>query len=89
MSVRSFFATVRERLTVLAPQWSGWSRLAWCLRQKRALTGPDRAAVWVRSPELSWAIWGARHGLFEVARMDGLAYLRALTVEPVKHPTVP
>jgi hypothetical protein len=89
MSVRSSFATIRERLTVLAPQWSGWSRLAWCLRQKRALTGPRRAVVWGRSAELSWAMWGARHGFFEVARMDGLAYLRALTVASGVHPTVP
>jgi hypothetical protein len=79
MSVRASFAKVRERLSVLAPQWSGWSRLAWCLRQRRALRGSRGAVIWVRSAKLPWAVWGERHGFFEVERMDGLPYLRAAT----------
>jgi len=34
--------------------------------------------VWVRGDSLPWAEWGARHGYFEVQRMDGLPYLRLL-----------
>jgi hypothetical protein len=68
---------VRERLSLLVPDWSGWARLAWCTRQRRALLGPAGKVVWVRGPELEWATWGARHGLFSIGRMDGLPYLQA------------
>ena len=67
----------RAWLALLAPEWSGWGRLVWCLRQRRALSGGRAGVIWVRGPELAWAAWGVRRGLFELARMDGLAYLRA------------
>ena len=73
-------AGLREWLALLAPQWSGWGRLVWCLRQRRALAHPRRAVVWVRGHELAWASWGERRGLFAIDRMDGLAYLRAAPV---------
>lgn len=82
MGRRSFLEGLRERFALIAPEWSGWGRLAWCLRQRRALRTPRSSVVWVRGPELAWASWGERRGLFEIDRMDGLAYLRALPARP-------
>lgn len=75
MAKRSWIDAARERLTLLSSGWSGWARVAWCLRQQRALAGTDGKVVWVRGPELEWATWGARRGLFAIERMDGLSYL--------------
>ncbi len=75
---RRWMERLRERLSLLAPEWRGWERLAWCLRQRRALAGPDGKVVWVRGTEFAWASWGARHGLFAIERMDGLPYLHAV-----------
>jgi hypothetical protein len=75
MGRRRWIDAVRERLSLLAPGRGGWARLAWCIRQQRALTGRAGKVVWVRAAELGWATWGAGHGLFAIERMDGLAYL--------------
>jgi hypothetical protein len=76
MTKRSWIDALRERLSLLASGWRGSARVAWCIRQQRALAGADGRVVWVRSAELEWAIWGARRGLFAIERMDGLSYLR-------------
>lgn len=60
---------------------SGWNPLAravWCRKQRLHLAVPGHAVVWVRGATLPWAEWGARRGYFEVQRMDGLSYLRAI-----------
>jgi len=54
------------------------ARGAWCRKQRRSLRVPGHAIVWVRDAPVAWAEWGALHGYFEVQRMDGLPYLRAL-----------
>ncbi|ACG71626.1 hypothetical protein AnaeK_0384 [Anaeromyxobacter sp. K] len=74
---RRWMERVRERVALLAPEWTGWARLAWCIRQRRVLAGSAGKVVWVRGAELAWASWGARHGLFAIERMDGLPYLHA------------
>ncbi len=76
MGRRPWIDAVRDRLSLLGTGPGGWARLAWCLRQRRALAGPAGKVVWVRGAELGWATWGAGHGLFEIEHMDGLAYLR-------------
>ncbi len=77
MGTRRWLDDVRERLSLLMPGRGGWARLAWCIRQQRALAGSAGSVVWVRAAELGWATWGAGHGLFAIGRMDGLAYLHA------------
>jgi hypothetical protein len=56
----------------------GFARGAWCREQRRHLRLPGHSVVWVRGEAVPWAEWGARQGYFEVQRMDGLPYLRAL-----------
>lgn len=69
-------AELRDRL--LGSPWNPLARGAWCRRQRRQLRAPGHAVVWVRGETLPWAEWGVRHGYFEMQRMDGLPYLRAL-----------
>lgn len=76
MAKRSWIDAARERLTLLSSGWSGWARVAWCIRQQRALAGPGGRVVWVRGAELDWATWGARRGLFAIEQMNGLSYLQ-------------
>jgi hypothetical protein len=73
MTVSEFLASARRQLfgSALNPL----ARLVWCRQQRRHLGLPGHSAVWVRGPTLPWAEWGARHGYFEVLRMDGLPYL--------------
>jgi hypothetical protein len=63
---------------LVRPMWDLLARGAWCRRQRRHLRIAGHAVVWVRGPNVPWAEWGARRGYFEVERMDGIAYLRAL-----------
>jgi hypothetical protein len=71
-----FLARARELL--VRPIWDLVARGSWCRRQRRHLRDPRHSVVWVRGPDVLWAEWGARRGYFDVERMDGLAYLRAL-----------
>jgi hypothetical protein len=63
---------------VVRPIWDLLARGSWCRRQRRHLRTPGHSVVWVRGPNVPWAEWGARRGYFDVERMDGIAYLRAL-----------
>ena len=58
--------------------WAPLARGAWCRKQRRHLRVAGHSVVWVRGDAVPWAEWGARRGYFEVQRMDGLPYLRAL-----------
>lgn len=62
--------------------WDPFARGAWCRQQRRRLRAAGNPVVWVRGDAVAWAEWGARHGYFEVQRMDGLPYLRALGTVP-------
>jgi hypothetical protein len=66
------------RVHLVRPVWDLLARGAWCRRQRRHLRLPGHSVVWVRGPAVPWAEWGARRGYFDIERMDGLAYLRAL-----------
>ncbi len=76
MTLSAFLSAVRSRL--LGSAWDPVARGAWCRKQRRHLLVPGHSVVWVRGEAVPWADWGARHGYFEVQRMDGLPYLRAL-----------
>lgn len=76
MAISAFLAAVRRRL--FGPAWNPLARGAWCRKQRRHLRVPGHSVVWVRGDAVPWAEWGARRGYFEVQRMDGLPYLRAL-----------
>jgi hypothetical protein len=76
MTISTFLAAVRDQL--FGSAWNPLARFAWCRRQRRQLGIPGHSVVWVRGGVLPWAEWGARHGYFEVQRMDGLPYLRAI-----------
>ncbi len=69
-------AWLRKRLS----GWAGGSiaRREWCHAQQQSLSTPGHFVVWVRRDTMPWAEWGAQRGYFELERMDGLAYLRAL-----------
>jgi hypothetical protein len=58
--------------------WDPVARFAWCRRQRRLLRAPGHAVIWIRGAAAPWAAWGERHGYFEIERMDGLPYLRAV-----------
>jgi hypothetical protein len=75
MTTAEILAMVRRRLAALA--LAPLARGAWCRKQRRHLRVPGHSVVWVRGDALPWAEWGARHGYFEVQRMDGLPYLCA------------
>lgn len=76
MTWSAFLAAVRSNLFGAA--FDPLSRGAWCRRQRHQLGVPGHSVIWVRGETLPWAEWGARHGYFEVLRMDGLPYLRAV-----------
>ncbi len=76
MTLSALLAKVRSLLS--GSTWNPLARGAWCRSQRRHLRKPGHSVVWVRGGALPWAEWGARHGYFEVQRMDGLPYLRAL-----------
>jgi hypothetical protein len=76
MTISAFLAAVQDQLFGAA--WGPLARGAWCRKQRRHLRVPGHSVVWVRGDALPWAEWGARRGYFEVQRMDGLPYLRAL-----------
>jgi hypothetical protein len=76
MTLSALIAAVRGRLS--GSRWDPTARNAWCRKQRRHLDVPGSSVVWVRGEALPWAEWGARHGYFEVQRMDGLPYLRAI-----------
>jgi hypothetical protein len=63
--------------------WEPFARRAWCRKQRRHLNVPGHSVVWVRGKTVSWAEWGARREYFEVQKMEGLPYLRALGVPTV------
>ncbi|ACL67352.1 hypothetical protein [Anaeromyxobacter dehalogenans] len=75
-TLKAVLTALREQL--IDPVFGPLGRLAWCRKQRRLLRGSDRSVVWVRGAAVEWAEWGARHGYFEVERMDGLSYLRVL-----------
>lgn len=66
------------RAYLVRPLWDLLARGAWCRKQRRQLRNPGHRVVWVRGPAVPWAEWGARRGYFDIERMDGIAYLRAL-----------
>ena len=76
MTLSAILSAVRRRL--LGAEWNPIARGAWCRKPRRRLRVPGSSVVWVRGDSLPWAEWGARHGYFEVQRMDGLPYLRPL-----------
>ena len=76
MTLSAFLVAVRTQL--FGSAWDPLARLAWCRQQRRRLGVPGQAVLWIRGAALPWAEWGERHGYFEVERMDGLPYLRAL-----------
>lgn len=76
MTISAFLAAVRRQL--FGPVWNPLARGAWCRKQRRHLRVPGHSVVWVRGDAVPWAEWGARRGYFQVQRMDGLPYLRAL-----------
>jgi hypothetical protein len=76
MTLAALVAAVRRHLVGSA--WDPLARVAWCRKQRRHLRVPGHSVVWVRGESVPWAEWGARRGYFEVQRMDGLPYLRAL-----------
>jgi hypothetical protein len=76
MTLSALLTAVRSQLS--GSSWNPLARLAWCRKQRRDLGRPGHSVVWLRGGALSWADWGERRGYFEVARMDGLPYLRAL-----------
>jgi hypothetical protein len=73
MTLSAFLAAVRRQL--FGSGWNPLARGAWCRKQRRHLRVPGHSVVWVRGDAVPWA---ARRGYFEVQRMDGLPYLRAL-----------
>jgi len=76
VTLTSLLAALRALLP--GPAWDPLARGAWCRAQRRHLSVPGHAVVWLRGDVLTWAEWGAARGYFEVGRMDGLPYLRAL-----------
>jgi hypothetical protein len=74
--LRQIVEAAREHL--VRPVWDLFARRAWCRKQRRELGIRGHSVVWVRGAVVPWAEWGARRGYFEVERMDGLPYLRAL-----------
>ncbi len=72
----AFLAAVRKQL--FGSAWDPLARGAWCRKQRRQLRVPGHSVVWVRREAVPWAEWGARRGYFDVERMDGIPYLRAL-----------
>jgi hypothetical protein len=75
MTIPAFLAAVRK---IFGSGLGSLGRGAWCRKQRRHLGVPGHSVVWVRGDALPWAEWGARQGYFEVQRMDGLPYLRAV-----------
>jgi hypothetical protein len=76
ITLSAILAAVRKHL--FGSAWDPLARGAWCRKQRRHLRGSGHSVVWVRGNAVPWAEWGAQHGYFEVQRMDGLPYLRAL-----------
>jgi hypothetical protein len=76
MTMSALLAALRKHL--FGSTWGPLARGAWCRKQRRHLRVPGHSVVWVRGDAVPWAEWGARRGYFEVQRMDGLSYLRAL-----------
>lgn len=76
MTFSAILAAVRKH--VLGSALDPLVRGAWCREQRRHLGVPGSSVVWVRGEAVAWAEWGARRGYFEVQRLDGLSYLRAL-----------
>ncbi len=76
ITLLAIIAMVRKHL--FGSAWDPLARGAWCRKQRRHLRVSGHSVVWVRGDAVPWAEWGARHGYFEVQRMDGLPYLRAL-----------
>jgi hypothetical protein len=76
ITLAAILAAVRRNLFGFA--WGPLARGAWCRAQRRRLRVPGHSVVWVRGDAVPWADWGARHGYFDLQRMDGLPYLRAL-----------
>ena len=76
MTISAFLAALQKDL--FGSTFGPVARGAWCRKQRRHLAVPGHSVVWVRGDVVPWAEWGARRGYFEVARMDGLSYLRRL-----------
>ena len=76
MTFSSILAVLRTHL--LGSALDPLARLTWCRKQRRLLGIPGHAVIWIRDGSAPWAAWGERHGYFEVERMDGLPYLRAV-----------
>jgi hypothetical protein len=75
-TLKAALEAVRKHL--LGGAFNPLMRTAWCRKQRRQLRMPGGSVVWVKAHAVPWAEWGARRGYFDVERMDGLAYLRAL-----------
>ncbi len=55
--------------------WIPGARGSWCRAQRRRLRERN-SVVWVRdAAAVPWAVWGGKHGYFDVQYMDGIAYL--------------
>jgi hypothetical protein len=76
ITLSAILAGVRKHL--FGGGFAPLARGAWCRKQRRHLGVPGHSVVWVRGEAVPWAEWGARQGYFEVQRMDGLPYLRAV-----------
>lgn len=76
ITLATILAAVRKHL--FGGAWDPVARGAWCRKQRRHLGVAGHSVVWVRGEAVPWAEWGARRGYFEVQRMDGLPYLRAV-----------
>jgi hypothetical protein len=76
LSLSGILAAARSAL--FGSAWTPLARSAWCRKQHRHLSVPGHSVVWIRRDAVPWAEWGERHGYFEVQRMDGLPYLRAV-----------
>lgn len=76
ITLAAILATVRRHL--FGSGGLPLTRGAWCRKQRRHLRAPGHSVVWVRGDVVAWAEWGASRGYFEMQRMDGLPYLRAV-----------
>ncbi len=74
-------ARLAELFANAVPGWRGLARRSWCTQQRSRLHAPDRKVVWVQDgKKMSWALWGAEHGFFELHWAGRLPFLSAVVV---------